>query len=183
MGYSRGHKWKSGQVTNPHGRPSRGTSLVERFRSRVDPDELFDIAMSIARGEPMVQVLDQATGMPRLAAAPQRRQDDEDYQAAHKPGFERPKPVSMLQPGEVVAGIVHPTFNERIRALEFITDRAGMKPPTSFVSTSLTAQVSVGDLTRLSPEQLDQYVALCDAALIEDEDEDALLPAGDPEVP
>lgn len=35
---------------NPHGRPRSGLALSEAIRRRVDPNELVDIAFSIARG-------------------------------------------------------------------------------------------------------------------------------------
>ncbi len=38
---------------NPRGRPRSGLALAERVRKRVDLDELVDIALSIARGEPI----------------------------------------------------------------------------------------------------------------------------------
>ncbi|MCW5803461.1 MAG: hypothetical protein KIT31_13840 [Deltaproteobacteria bacterium] len=43
------HRWKPGQSGNPKGRPPKGSALAEAIRRRVDPDELAQIALGLAR--------------------------------------------------------------------------------------------------------------------------------------
>jgi hypothetical protein len=43
------HRWQPGQSGNPAGRPKRGESLAEIVRRSVDPHELVDTLLSIAR--------------------------------------------------------------------------------------------------------------------------------------
>lgn len=44
-----GHRWKPGESGNPKGRPRKGNALSEAIRWKCDPNELVDIALTIAR--------------------------------------------------------------------------------------------------------------------------------------
>jgi hypothetical protein len=46
-----GYRWPKGVSGNPRGRKPSALSLAERIRERVDPDEMIDIWMEIARGK------------------------------------------------------------------------------------------------------------------------------------
>jgi hypothetical protein len=151
--------WKKGcPPPNPKGRPRTGTALAERIRERVDVDELIQIASDIARGTPMVQIVDSQTGMPRAVVAHSRRLDRDITTEA------RPDPITSvkLSEHERIHGIVYPSTSERVQALTWIRDSGGMKPPAQMEMTVARGQDQDVDFTRLSPEQLDQYVALCD---------------------
>ena len=41
--------WRPGQSGNPRGRPRKGSALTDAIRSKVDPHELVDIALDLAR--------------------------------------------------------------------------------------------------------------------------------------
>lgn len=41
--------WTPGRSGNPKGRPGRASSLTDAIRSKVDPNELLEIALTIAR--------------------------------------------------------------------------------------------------------------------------------------
>ena len=41
--------WKPGTSGNPRGRPPKGSALTDAIRAKVDPTELVDIALELAR--------------------------------------------------------------------------------------------------------------------------------------
>lgn len=158
--------WKKGIPSpNPAGRPRKGTAMAERMREQVDPDELIQIALSIARGEPMVRLLDRETGRPRLADMPTRPSVHHDQM-----GLARPMPISQAPDDAVIQEIVWPTFSDRKAMLAWITETCGIRAP---VPTEIDMNVnhtegsqadSPIDFERLSPAELDAYVRLVDKA-------------------
>jgi hypothetical protein len=160
-----GHRWYKGQPpANKTGRPRKGTSLAEKIRERADLDELFDIAMEIARGTPMVRVLDRVTGRPRLASEPSRERDVEL-------GTERPNPVTMVGKDEVIHDVTWPGFEDRMKALTWIATMGGLKPPAE-LSVDVTRSEALGqpvDFSKLSDAELDSYVRLMEKATAEAE--------------
>ena len=152
------HRWKKGEVANPKGRPRVGTALAETIRERADPHEMFEIAMAIARGEPMVRIVDRQTGRPRLAAAPSRNRDV-------APNEERPMPISLMPEDAVIHDITWPSFEVRMTALTWVATMGGMKPPVEIETTIHKDDgQSALDFEKLSPAELDAYVKLVDKA-------------------
>jgi hypothetical protein len=146
--------------------------MAERMRELVDETELIEIAMSIARGDPMVRIVDPKTNRPRVATTKTRPDRDT------APGQSRPDPVSLLKEGEVIHDIHWVTTAERMSALTWIRETCGIKAP---VPTEVDMKVSHGpeivgeiDYSRLSAEELDAYIALTDKVI-------ARLPSGEPE--
>jgi hypothetical protein len=43
------HRWRPGESGNPKGRPPKGSALTDAIRAKVDPDELVEIALHLAR--------------------------------------------------------------------------------------------------------------------------------------
>lgn len=176
------HRWKKGEVQNPRGRQRKIAAFAERLRETTDWDEVADVVKSILRGEPMVTVMDQATGLPRLADRSPRQSPS--YVSQHAPGEERPKPLSKLQPGEQIFDIKIPTPGDRLAAATWIRDSAGQKPPSTVemdVNHNDVTEVDV-DFSKFTPEQLDQWIALNDLLEASAEEPDpalALLAAKD----
>lgn len=163
--------FKKGEQGNPNhiprGRGRRGAALSERINDLVDYDEMFQLAMAQARGEPMVRLLDRATGRPRLAERPHRGRMVSTADSA---------PISMVAigPEDVIADVSWPTFADRMVALSWIAKFGDMTPATEINGT----QVHVGimaevDFSKFSPEELDAYIELTDK-LVQKE-----LPAGE----
>lgn len=155
---------KGGPSLNPAGRPRGSTSLSDLARRRVNKDELLDIFMAIARGEPLVKTLDTVTGAPM--------------------------PASKAPEGAQVTEVIWPSTAERLRAAEFLWEK--IEPPVkqSKVTVEVGGAGGGADFKQLSDEELDQYLALQEKARKKVEDaEDAelveggglALPAGDPE--
>lgn len=136
---------------NPKGGP-RGMSVFQiRMREDHDPAEMSAIAKALYRGEPFVRVIDPATGLPRLASAPIRI-------TASQPGYERPKPLSMLLPGERIAEIVWPSPSEQLAAMKFVAEYAGWKPAAE-VNMNVGHSVVDADFDDMTEAQLEAYLA------------------------
>lgn len=150
------HRWKPGEVTNPRGRPRKGTALAEYIREHVDFEELFDIAMSMARGEPQIRIIDKTTGRPKIA--------ERMLPSGREPGEERPRPVSMTPENEAIADIHWVSHADRMHALDWIVKMGGLKPPVESVMTIRNGDADERDVdfSDLSPEQLDKYLELVD---------------------
>jgi len=43
------HRWRKGESGNPRGQPRKGSALAQAIRWKVDPNELIDIALDLAR--------------------------------------------------------------------------------------------------------------------------------------
>lgn len=72
----------------------------------------------------------------------------------------------MLKADEVIHDIVWPSFDDRMKAVTWIATMGGMKPPAEVdmhVSRDNVEHVPI-DFSRLSPEELDAYVALVSKA-------------------
>lgn len=130
---------KGGRSPNPRGISPTRTTLREVLQE-VDPRELRDIMLEIARGEPVIHYTDPVTAKPKRCTG------------------ELPDGV----PAGNVTRVEHPTHADRQRAVEWLANRRDpqSKDVKVEVSRGPDALASGPDLARLTPEQLDQYIAL-----------------------
>lgn len=157
--------WKKGDVPNPRGAPRKGTSLAERVREIVwdDPetaDRMIGIAVAIAEGQPMVRIVDPATGMPRTERVKPKRPNackQDEHEA-----LTRPEPASVLRGGERIHEIHYPSTAETLAALTWLRESGGMKPPKDEDHVDLGVLGADQDLSRLTPAELEAYVAMLD---------------------
>ncbi len=150
--------WRRGYCANPGGRPRAGTSLTKMIRERVPLDELVELSMAMARGEPVIR---QAEYMREL------------YKARAEGRPEPPRPPA--------AEVVYPSIADQQRAIEFLA-QWGYQRPAEKLEISTAPEV---DLASLSDEELEQYERLLSKAQVRERVIDAVavpvraaLPAG-----
>lgn len=99
------HRFQKGMPSaNPKGRPRAGTAFAEAVREKVDPGELIDIALDIARGLPAVQ--------------------DLEFLRKKAEAVAKGEPLPKLEGVQVK----WPTQAERLAALTFLRDAGYTKP-------------------------------------------------------
>lgn len=149
------HRFKPGNRANPHGRPRAATSFAEAVRERVDPDELIDLALAIARGEPLVVDLNYLR--------------------------DKAKAVATGAPLPEISGVEvkWPSPSDRMAALTFLRDSGFQKPAQ--VHEIGPSRETLRDYATMSDDDLAKLEALLDApALPAESGEVEVLPAGTP---
>ena len=139
------------------GRPRSATSFAEAVRERVDPDELIDLALAIARGEPLVVDLNYLRDKAKAIAA----------------GTPLPE-ISGVE-------VKWPSPSDRMSALAFLRDSGFQKPAQ--VHEIGPARETLRDYAKMSDEELAKLEELLEsapAALPGGPDEVEVLPAGEP---
>lgn len=133
-------KFVKGHVANPAGRKPNALAFATAVRERVDPNELIDRALAIARGEPMVRDLQ------HLRAVAKARREG-------LPDPERPRD----------AEVIWPSVGEMQHAIQFLTAWGWQKPPERLELAPAAPDV---DYSRLSDEELEQAERLAAKAAL-----------------
>lgn len=153
--------WHKGMPSpNPGGRPKLifpSRDLKDAIQKLVNPEDLARLALDTAKGEPLAYYVHPVTGRPTPCLA------------------------KDLPENADVTEYIKPTTAERMRAMEFLADRVGWKPPAA-VDVKVT-QGPIGprvDYSRLSSEQLDKLIELTELAQATDEENPSVpaLPPG-----
>jgi hypothetical protein len=142
-------RWQRGMVSpNPAGRPPSGLALADRIRKLVGIDEMVGLMLDIARGQPTLRGLDRQTGKHVLIP----KEMEAAVRAGEVPGVELPQTTE----------VVWPTTAERMKAIEFLCDRAWPQPKQVDLAVNQAPRRRV-DLSKLTDEQLDQWIKLNEA--------------------
>lgn len=122
--------WVKGVSGNPKGRPKTGTAFAEAVRELVDPRELIEIALDIARGRPRVQDLVYL----RNAAEAKAR-------------GEPPPPIEGVE-------VKWPSVADSQAALTFLRT-SGWQTPTQAIELSRGSDAPMLDYKKLSAAEMD----------------------------
>lgn len=142
-------RWQRGMVSpNPAGRPPSGLALADRIRKLVGMDEMVGLMLDIARGQPTLRAFDSQTGQHVLVP----KEMEAAVRDGKVPGIALPK----------VTEVVWPTTAERMKAIEFLCDRAWPQPKTVDLNVGQQPRRRV-DLSKLTDEQLNQWIQLNEA--------------------
>lgn len=142
-------RWQRGMVSpNPAGRPPSGLALADRIRKLVGIDEMVNLMLDIARGQPTLRAFDSQTGQHVLVP----KEMEAAVREGKVPGIALPK----------VTEVVWPTTAERMKAIEFLCDRAWPQPKTVDLNVGQQQHRRV-DLSKLTDEQLNQWIQLNEA--------------------
>jgi hypothetical protein len=109
---------------------------------------MVNLMLDIARGEPTLRAFDSQTGKHVLVP----KSMEAAVRAGEVPGVALPK----------VTEVVWPTTAERMKAIEFLCDRAWPQPKTVDLNVGQQPRRRV-DLSKLSDEQLNQWIQLNEA--------------------
>ena len=148
--------WKPGQTGNPNGRPSHGTAFADRVRHLVQMDEMIQLQLAIARGEPVHRGVDPASGR-AILVSPHRSETAKRLAAA------APEVAATVLPVPQVTEVVWPSTTERQRAIEYLTDRGWPAPKMIDLDVGNKSDGPRPNLKNLTDEQLDQYIKLQEA--------------------
>ena len=123
-----------GSVNNPVGRPPSPLALTEIARRKLPAEQLVNIFLRIAQGQPLTSYID--------------------------PETKRVVVTDGAPPeGATAVSVVLPTTPEQLRAAEFLWDK--IEPPSKNVDLTVKDGRPRGpDFSKMSPEQLDKYVEL-----------------------
>lgn len=148
--------FKPGQVANPNGRPAAGMAFADRVRALVQMDELIQLQLSIARGEPVHRGVDPASGR-AILVSPHRSETGKRLEAA------APDVAKETLPVPQITEVVWPTTTERLRAIENLKGSGWPQPKLVDLDVGNKDAGPRPNLKNLTEEQLDQYIKLQEA--------------------